>query len=236
MLIRKKMVMEIVSVAYLLICAGTISVILWRHFNRKPQKEDKPAEGDKTDEAIGKEELQYTLDTVNSWVNNCDQKAGILLTVVGVAVTVIMTSDFVKYLRQYIFAPFVDYCQGNNQLLFSCGRFVVFVLLSVVCAMLITTFYYLLKVISANIDYKKMYDDNPGLEKTSYIFYGTISGMKFDSFKQRGIKFENDLKSQIYVNSRIATAKFVNYNDGMFWFKLMLLVAAMLFVAVMFVK
>lgn len=230
------MVMKIVCVTYLLICAGAISVILWSHFNRKPQKEDKPVEGDKTEEVTGKEELQYTLDTVNSWVNNCDQKAGILLTVVGVAVTVIMTSDFVKYLRQYIFAPFVDYCQGNNQLLFSCGRFVVFVLLSVVCAMLITTFYYLLKAISANIDYKKMYDDNPGLERTSYIFYGTISGMKFDDFKQRGIKFEDDLKSQIYVNSRIATAKFVNYNEGMFWFKLMLLVAAMLFVAVMFVK
>jgi hypothetical protein len=102
--------------------------------------------------------------------------------------------------------------------------------------MLITTFYYLLKAISANIDYKKMYDDNPGLEKTSYIFYGTISGMKFDDFKHRGIKFEDDLKSQIYVNSRIATEKFLNYNEGMFWFKLMLLVAAMSFVAVMFVK
>lgn len=236
MLIQKKKVMEIVNVTYLLICAGAISVILWRHFNIKPQKEDKPVEGDKTEETTGKEELQFTLDTVNSWVNNCDQKAGILLTVVGVAVTVIMTSDFVKYLRQYIFAPFVDYCQGNNQLSFSCGRFVVFVLLSVVCAILITTFYYLLKAISANIDYKKMYEDNPGLEKTSYIFYGTISGITYDDFKHRGIKFEDDLKSQIYVNSRIATAKFMNYNEGLFCFKLMLFVAAMLFVAVMFVR
>lgn len=230
------MVMKIVSITYLLICAGAISVILWRYFNSKPQKEEKPVGDDKSDEDIGKDELQYTLDTVNSWVNNCDQKAGILLTVVGVAVTVIMTSDFVKYLRQYIFAPFVDYCQGNDQLSFSCGRFVVFVLLAVVGAMLITTFYYLLKAISANIDYKRMYDDNPGLEKTSYIFYRTISGMKYDEFKQRGIKFEDDLTSQIYVNSRIATAKFVNYNEGLFWFKLMLLVAAMLFVAVMFVR
>ena len=228
--------MEIVSVTYLLICAGAISVILRRHFSNKTQKKEPPVEDDKNDEDIGKEELQYTLDTVNSWVNNCDQKAGILLTVVGVAVTVIMTSDFVKYLRQYIFEPFVDYCQGNNQLLFSCGRFLVFVLLTVVCAMLITTFYYLLKAISTNIDYKKMYDDNPELEKTSYIFYGTISGMNYDDFKRREIKFEDDLKSQIYVNSRIATAKFMNYNEGMFWFKLMLLVAAMLFVAVMIVK
>ena len=60
--------------------------------------------------------------------------------------------------------------------------------------------------------------------------------MKYDEFRKRGIKFEDDLKSQIYVNSRIATAKFLNYNEGMFWFKLMLLVAAMLFVAVMFVR
>ena len=230
------MVMEIVGISYLLICVVAIGVILWRHFNSKPQKEEKPVEGDKIDEDTEKEELKYTLDTVNSWVNNCDQKAGILLTVVGVAVTVIMTSDFVKYLRQYIFAPFVDYCQGNTQLSFSCGRFVVFVLLAVVGAMLISTSNYLLKAISANIDYKKMYDENPGLEKISYIFYGTISDMKYTDFKQRGIKFEDDLKSQIYVNSRIAIAKFMNYNEGMFWFKLMLLVAAMLFVAVMFVE
>lgn len=233
---HKKMVKDFICVTYLLICMGAIGFILWRHFKSKPQKEEEHVEEDKTDEGSEKEELKYTLDTVNSWVNNCDQKAGILLTVVGVAITVIMASDFVKYLRRYIFAPFVDYCQGNELLSFSCGRFLVFVLLVVVGVMLTITFYYLLKAISANIDYKKMYDDNPGLEKTSYIFYGTISSMKYDEFRKRGIKFEDDLKSQIYVNSRIATAKFLNYNEGMFWFKLMLLVAAMLFVAVMFVR
>lgn len=228
--------MEVISVTYMLICVGVIGVILWRHFNNMSKKEEKSVEKDESDKDTEKEELRYTLDTVNSWVNNCDQKAGILLTLIGVIVTVIMTSDFVKYLRKYIFAPFVDYYQGNDQLSFSCGRFMVFVFLSIVGIILIFTIYYLLKAISANIDYEKMYEENPELEKTSYIFYGTISGMKYNKFKQRSIKFEDDIKSQIYVNSRIATAKFINYNKGMFWFKLLLLVASMLFVAVMFVR
>ena len=81
-----------------------------------------------------------------------------------------------------------------------------------------------------------MFKENPDLVKTSYIFYGTISQMKYDDFKKEGVEFEEDLKSQIYVNSQTATTKFENYNEGLFWFKLLFLDAVMLFVAVMFVQ
>ena len=81
-----------------------------------------------------------------------------------------------------------------------------------------------------------MYDERTGLVKNSYIFYGTISEMSFDSFAKEDVDYEEDLKSQIYVNSKIAISKFHNYNEGLFWFKLLLLVAAMLFVAVLFMQ
>lgn len=219
---------------YFFICVLTIGyLVLQRITGKKKQVEELSTHKNvKTEKA----DLQFTLESVNSWLNNCDQKAGILLTVVGVAITVIMTSDFMKYLRSYIFAPFMEFCSGNSDLSFSWSRFTVFVLLVIAMVILITCCIYLFRAISANIDYKKMCNENPGLVKTSYIFYGTISQMNYDDFKKCGDDFEEDLKSQIYVNSKIASAKFENYNEGLFWFKLLLLVAVLLFIAIMFVQ
>ena len=101
---------------------------------------------------------------------------------------------------------------------------------------MITSCHYLFQAIRANIDYDKVYKDNPNLVKTSYIFYGTISRMKYENFEKGGTKYEDDLKSQIFVNSKIAMSKFKNYNEGLWWFRLLLVVSVMLFVAIMFVK
>ena len=102
--------------------------------------------------------------------------------------------------------------------------------------MLIASCYYLFRTIWANIDYEKMREENPRLVKKSYIFWGSISGMTYDEFKQEEVDYNDDLKSQVYVNSKIAAAKFQNYNEGLFWFKFLLLVSVMLFIAVMFMK
>ena len=226
--------MKTCRMIYFVACVLAIGCFIIKHF-RKGEKQgeliDTP-KGEKKDS----DDLKFTLESVNSWLNNCDQKAGILLTVVGVAITVILTSDFMKYLRCYIFVPFMQFCSGNSDLSFSWSRFTVFILLIIAVALLLTSCIYLFRAISANTDYEKMYRENPGLIKTSYIFYGTISQMKYDDFKKGAVEFEEDLRSQIYVNSRIATTKFKNYNEGLFWFKLLLLDAVMLFVAVMFVQ
>ena len=153
---------------------------------------------------------------------------------IGVAITILFTGDFVKFIREYIFTPFVEFCEGQGGHLFSWGRFTVFSLLVVAAVFLIVSCFYLFKAIGANINYTKMYEENPGLVKKSYIFFGTISGMKYEDFKKNKVDYDEDLKSQIYVNSKIATNKFKNYNEGLSWFKLLLLVVGMLFVAVMF--
>ena len=55
-------------------------------------------------------------------------------------------------------------------------------------------------------------------------------------FKKVAIKQEEDLRSQIYVNSKIATEKYNNYNKGLSWFKVALFTACLLFLAVMFMQ
>ena len=223
---------------YLLVCVGCILYLCTHRRNNNQQTDGAVLDEGLQDLPVReKEDLQYTLDVVNSWVNNCDQKAGMLLTVFGVSITVLVTSDFMKELRAYIFSPFVEYwTNSESQLVFSLGRFTVFCLLVIAVGMLMTSCYYLFKAITANTDYGKMRQDNPRMVAKSYLFFGSISNMTYDEFRRDIIDIKEDLKSQIYVNSKIATTKFMNYNDGLFWFKMILLVSVMLFVAVLLVK
>lgn len=224
-------------IVYLIGCIGCIIYLcVHRKNNNQQTNGDDVVDGQQEPAVRDKDDLQYALDVVNSWVNNCDQKAGILLTVFGVAITVLVTSDFMKELRTYIFGPFVKYWTTESQLEFSMGRFTVFCLLVIAMAMLITSCCYLFKAITANTDYVKMRQDNPGMVAKSYLFFGSISNMTFDEFRRDNIDIKEDLKSQIYVNSKIASTKFKNYNEGLFWFKMILLVSVMLFVAVLLVK
>lgn len=224
-------------IIYLLTCIACLVLLCVRRRNNNQQTDNAAVgEGQQEPQTREKEDLQYTLDAVNSWLNNCDQKAGMLLAVFGVAITVLVTSDFMKELRTYIFGPFVEYWATESQLEFSMGRFTVFCLLVMAIGMLMTSCYYLFKAITANTDYGKMRQDNPGMVTKSYLFFGSISNMTYDEFRRDRVDFMEDLKSQIYTNSKIAVAKFGNYNKGLFWFKMILVVSVMLFFAVLLVK
>lgn len=225
-------------IVYLIGCIGCIVYLcVHRKNNNQQTNGDDLVEGQQEPADRDKDDLQYALDVVNSWVNNCDQKAGILLTVFGVAITVLATSDFLKELRAYLFVPFVEYwTNSESQLEFSLGRFTVFSLLVIAVGMLITSCYYLFKAIAANTDYEKLRQENPRMVAKSYLFFGSISSMTYEEFRNENISIKDDLKSQIYVNSKIASTKFKNYNEGLSWFKMTLLVSVMLFVAVLLVK
>ena len=102
--------------------------------------------------------------------------------------------------------------------------------------MLIMSCHYLFKTISANIDYQKMREDNPELVNKSYIFFRDISKMSYEDFKKDEVNYLEDLKSQIYVNSKNASNKFLNYNKSLYWFKFLLWVSTMLFIATMMMR
>ena len=234
--------METLSIVLLFSCIVIIAVREWRCFRSKKKRNAQNPNNLIVDDENNditrkdKDDLKHTYDTVNAWLSNCDQKASILLAVVGVVITVLVTSDFLKGLRSIIFGPFVKYWTEETELGFLWSRFTVFVLIVIAAGMLITSCYYLFKTIWANIDYDKMREENPDLVEKSFIFWGTVSAMSYDDFKRENVNYVDDLKSQIYVNSKIAMAKFKNYNEGLHWFKSLLLVSVMLFVAIMFVR
>ena len=230
--------MDTCRIGFLVACLGFILYKLCKDFGNKKKKKKKDEEiFTKEPDGKEKEDLQLTLDMVNSWINNCDQKAGILLTIVGVSITVLITSDFLKYLRTYIFTPFIEYwSHESSNLSFSLCRFTVFILLIVSALMLVASCFYLLQAISAKVDYDEMRKKHPGLVKSSYIFFGSICKMTYDDFKKDEVDYVDDLKSQIFVNSEIANSKFKYYNKGLYWFRFMLIASVMLFIAVMFVQ
>ena len=203
-------------IVYLLACVGCLLYLCTHRRNNNQQANNAVEDEGPQDVPVREnEDLQYTLDVVNSWVNNCDQKAGILLTVFGVAITVLVTSDFMKELRAYLFVPFVEYwTNSESQLEFSLGRFTVFCLLVIAVGMLMTSCYYLFKAITANTNYDKIRQENPRMVPKSYLFFGSISNMPYEEFRRDNIDIKEDLKSQIYVNSKIATTKFKNYNEA----------------------
>ena len=230
--------MNTCRIGFWLACLGIYLYKFWNDFDNKKIKEVKD-EGivPLNHESKTKEDLQLTLDTVNSWVNNCDQKAGILLALVGVSITVLITSDFLTKLRNYIFTPFYEYWSNESSYLtFSWSRILVFICLLVSAIMLFASCFYLLQTISAKVDYDKMRKKHPGLVKTSFIYFGSICKMTYDDFKKDEVEYVDDLKSQIYVNSVIANKKFALYRKGLCCFKFLFLVSLMLFVAVMFVN
>ena len=239
--IKIKNQMEVFNIVFLFVCILIIVVKYWLHIHKKeenihPLNAEVRDEGARNISSDKKEELQYTSDTINMWTNNCDQKASILLAIIGVIITILVSSDFMKYLRICIFAPFLDYWTGNSEFVFSWSRFNVLFLLLISAIMLIMSCHYLFKTISANIDYQKMRKENPKLVNKSNIFFGEISKMTYEDFKKDEINYLEDLKSQIYVNSKIASNKFRYFNKSLDWFKFLLWVSIMLFIAIMMMR
>lgn len=60
------------------------------------------------------EELNIRLERVNSWIENCDQKASILLAFAGALAAVLLTSDIMKDGYDYLIKPFYGYWLDNE--------------------------------------------------------------------------------------------------------------------------
>ena len=115
--------MELIRFLFFVAC---VIIILYKRLWQKCKnnvEEDLQGDtdGQESNEKKSRDELQFTLESINFWLNNCDQKAGMLLAVIGVAITILFTSDFVKLIRGYIFTPFFEFCEGQGEFLFSWG-------------------------------------------------------------------------------------------------------------------
>ena len=231
--------MRIVGYLSLLVCGCYFLYQVWQKYKHENSQSviiatvdglPKISEIDKKQ----KEDLVHCLDMINTWICNCDQKAGIILSAIGVALTILMTSDFIIQLHKIIFIPFFDYWKGDYDLEFDFARFMVFIFLFITLALLTQTSYMMIRTITPNIDYEKMYRENPALVPQSYIYFKSISEMEYATYKADEVAYVDDLKSQIYVNSKIASSKFVTFREGLCWLKMTMPFAMVLFFSIMF--
>lgn len=174
------------------------------------------------------EELNTRLDRVNGWINNCDQKAGILLAFAGALAAVLMTSDIVKSGYDYLVKPFYEYWINETDAVVSFKKIIVFSLLMPIvwCAYKMVKF--LVLVLRPKTVISDFREEGSVITKNSLLHFQSIAGLKYNEFQKRckaqsEVSYLNDLCSQIYCNSKICNDKFENYKLGLHYFLRMML-------------
>ena len=226
---------------YVLFSLGIILLFAFvvKHIGRrnKTNKNDENADPDDDGKTqMDENKLKACLELNNTWIGNSDEKASILLAMIGVVFTIFVTSDAIKVIRSYIALPFKQYWSGANEMVFNFSRFSVFIYLVITAIFSCLSLLNLLNTIRPNIDYDSFCDKNPSMAKKSYLFYGHVANMSYEKYKTDSFDYVNDLRSQVYVNSYIANEKFKNYIEALFWFKMSLLAASMLFISLVFMQ
>lgn len=163
------------------------------------------------------ETLIRRLEHINSWINNCDQKASILLAFVGVVIPLVFSSDIfsgkllslVNLIKAYgELAPGTCFSLYNT---ICCTLFIITIIFAVF------TIHHLLHTISSKIDSDAFRQD--GMDTYSNFFWGSIAKLPYNSFKQNLTAEEcdsiNDILSQIYINSLICQRKFDHYRKAL---------------------
>ena len=150
-----------------------------------------------------------TLERNLGFISNCDNKASIILTAVGVLLTIILTNEGInnikKILEKCIFQmTFWDFVY--TFVFFSSGIILILGILLLISVL----------IARSGIGKKK-----ETKKKKSLIFFGDINSYNTIADYNKEIKKTNkkemldDLISQIYINSKIATKKYRKFNLGL---------------------
>ena len=154
------------------------------------------------------------LERVNFWVSNCDSKVSYLLTLQGIILTIIFTSSYAGRLvvtlsyrltfNNFGLDSFLRFVEGMS--LYS---FIILILISLYNAYL---------TLRARLD-PKIFQE-PGLVTNSVLFFETIANRSFNDFQTdqqmttnvNSPALDNDIDSQVFINSKICQLKFKHYN------------------------
>lgn len=171
------------------------------------------------------ESLEQSLDRINGWIGNCDQKAGFLLAIIGILVAILFSSDFSKSIVEIIVNPYREYrkCPGLNEFNLTRFAFFLFVVVSIISCVTSIIFSLLSLTAAINIKKFKQVEGNSDLVDNSLLFFGSISSRNYNEFKNMDeVDYGEDLKSQVFINSIICTRKFKRYNTSLIAFVVML--------------
>lgn len=155
------------------------------------------------------------LHHVNHWIANCDTKSSFLLTFYGVVITIIFTSDMLVDMKKTLSLKKASEISLESIRLFFALTFLIIFFLSIA-----VTLVYLFITLRGRIN-PTIFKEK-GLKPESLFFFGNISKKKFFEFErasdtEQETSYLNDINSQIYINSKIATKKFNNYNRSLMW-------------------
>ena len=155
------------------------------------------------------------LEMVNQWISNCDTKSSFILTFYGVIITIIFTSSTRDDIVDTLHLSVADKINLKSIILFTSLILVLAFMFSIAA-----TGFYILQTLKGRID-PEVYRQQC-LNTNSNIFFGTIASKAFATFKKETNEededaYLNDINSQIFINSKIATEKFKNYNSSLFW-------------------
>ncbi|KGJ49813.1 hypothetical protein KD33_07710 [Clostridium sp. NCR] len=159
------------------------------------------------------EDLYKRLEIVNTWIDNADSKISYVLTFIGVLFgffTGTKSSSNISVILEVIYSKGVSSIALNKLLLLL--LFIIFIVTSIISMV------NLCKALKGSIDIK-VYEQK-GLATSSNISFQTISNSSYEDFSNSvNNETENDIikdiTSQIYINSKICTTKFKNYNKGL---------------------
>ena len=144
-----------------------------------------------------------TLDRNIAFVSNWDNKTSIVLTAMGVFLTIILTNDGLVTIF-YIVKTCISQKNFCNIFYLICSMISIGVLLF--------GFYNLCSVLIARTK-------NTTPSNSSIFFSGIIKNGNRDSYREKFItmtqeEYLDDLISEIYINAEIATIKYKKYNVG----------------------
>lgn len=163
------------------------------------------------------------LNRVNSWIHNCDAKISFALAFSGVLLGVFFTNNRIQDSLIVVIKNVVNL--EKKELI----SLVATVILIGFMIFLTLSIWYFFRGLKGSID-KSNYKQKE-LKENSLLFFGTIEAMEYAEYRQEvesltKDKLKNDYLSQIYINSIISNNKFVNYNKGVVF----LIISVILFV------
>lgn len=152
------------------------------------------------------------LDRVINWVSNCDNKVSYLLTLQGIILTIIFTSNYAICIVDTFSYKFSFENFGWNSIF----RFLEGVSLYTFITLNFISLYNAYLTLRARLD-PKVFSEN-GLTTNSILFFESIANRKFVDFQadqentSNANQLDNDIDSQVFINSKICQLKFKHYN------------------------
>jgi len=153
-----------------------------------------------------KAELLNILDRTINFIRSCDNKSSAILGFIGIILAIFFSNDGIENLFNAI------------RLFTSSELYIVYIcLLCISFILFIFGIIFLVFVLLARTDNSKY--KQIGLKEDSVLFFETVVNRNYLLYKKKllsinNIDYEDDIISQIYINSKICQTKYRDYRIG----------------------